>query len=79
MRHIERISATGRLIKKAAKIAAAARSAATRTFPAWIDASEYGVAASTVMPRVRDGLVLRLVAGRRQARDRTFIHAAGAP
>ena len=34
-----------------------------RTFPAWIDASERGVAfpATAVMPRVRDGLVLRLV------------------
>ena len=34
-----------------------------RTFPAWIDANERGVAfhATTVTPRVRDSLVLRLV------------------
>jgi hypothetical protein len=30
------------------------------------------------MPRVRDGLVLRLVAGRRQERDASPIHATGA-
>jgi hypothetical protein len=30
------------------------------------------------MPRVRDGLVLRLVAGRRQGRDASPFHATGA-
>jgi hypothetical protein len=71
MRHIARIKATGKLLKRAASIAA------SRTFPAWIDATEYGVAPSTVVPRVRDSLVLRLVAGRRQDRERALIHAPG--
>jgi uncharacterized membrane protein YidH (DUF202 family) len=73
MRNIGRISATKTLLQKAASIAA------SRTFPAWIDASEYGVASSIVMPRVRDNLGLRLVAGRRRERDRNLIHATGAP
>ena len=63
MRNIGRISATKTLLQKAA----------------WIDASEYGVASSIVMPRVRDNLGLRLVAGRRRERDRNLIHATGAP
>jgi hypothetical protein len=71
MRHIARISATGALLKKAATLAA------THTFPAWIDATEYGVTPAAAVPRIRDSLVLRLVAGRR-ARDRTLIHATGA-
>jgi len=70
MRHIARITATGALLKKAAKLAA------SHTFPAWIDASESGVVPSVVVPRVRDSLVLRLVDGRR-ARERTFAHATG--
>ncbi len=39
-----------------------------RAFPAWIDASERAVSfnATAVMPRVRDGLVLRMV-GRSKA------------
>jgi len=72
MRHSPRITATGALLKKAATIAA------SHTFPAWIDATEYGVPPSTVVPRVRDSLVLRLVAGRRQARERGLIHATPA-
>ena len=72
MRNIERISADPGASGKGAPIAA------SRTFPAWIDAAEYGVGPSVVMPRVRDNLVLRLVAGRRQERDRTLIHATGA-
>jgi hypothetical protein len=72
MRNIARISATGALLEKAATLAV------SHTFPAWIDATERGVVPSTVVPRVRDSLVLRLVAGRRQARERTFAHATGA-
>lgn len=53
--------------------------AVSRTFPAWIDATERGVAPSFVIPRVRDNLVLRLVAGRRQVREHPLIHANGAP
>jgi hypothetical protein len=30
------------------------------------------------MPRVRDGLILRLVAGKRQERMKDFVHANGA-
>jgi hypothetical protein len=68
MRHIARITATGALLTRAAKIAA------SRTFPAWIDAAESGVVPAIVVPRVRDSLVLRLVDGRR-ARERTLAHA----
>ena len=50
---------------------------AESTFPAWIDAAEYGVVSSSVMPRIRDNLGLRLVAGRRQERDQGFLHAHG--
>ncbi len=73
MRNTARISATKTLLQKAASIAV------SHTFPAWIDATEYGVGPSIVMPRVRDNLGLRLVAGRRQERDRNFIHATSAP
>ena len=72
MRNIGRISATKTLLQKAASIAA------SRTFPAWIDSAESGAGHRTVMPRVRDGLVLRLVAGRRQGRDASPFHATGA-
>jgi hypothetical protein len=72
MRHIVKISATSVLLKKAASLAS------SPNFPAWIDAAEYGVPPSFVVPRIRDNLVLRLVAGRRQARERTLVHATGA-
>lgn len=56
----------------------ARKSAGTEsTFPAWIDAAEYGVVSSSVMPRIRDNLGLRLVAGRRQERDQGLLHAHG--
>lgn len=71
MRNISRISATPALLRKAAL-------AVSSAFPAWTDASEYGVAPTIVVPRVRDNLGLRLVAGRRRERDKTLIHAAGA-
>jgi hypothetical protein len=71
MRHLTKLSATSVLLKKAASLAS------SPTFPAWIDATEYGVPTS-VMPRVRESLVLRLVAGRRQGRARDLIHATGA-
>jgi hypothetical protein len=73
MRHIAKVTATGALLKRAATFAA------SHPFPAWIDSAECGVPPSTVIPRIRDSLVLRLVAGRRQARERTLYHAAGAP
>jgi hypothetical protein len=73
MGHIARISATHTFLGKAASIAA------SRAFPDWISPAPCGAGSSVVMPRVRDSLVLRLVAGRRQDRARNFIHATGAP
>jgi hypothetical protein len=51
------------------KSAMSANPAARRPFPAWIDAAEGHVtfSAATVMPRVRDGLVLRTVAKKKAA------------
>ena len=73
MSNISRVPTTRSLLRKAASLAI------SRTFPAWIDAADYGVACQFVIPRVRDNLVLRLVAGRRQQRDKNLIHATGAP
>jgi hypothetical protein len=73
MQNIARVSTTRSLLRKADSIAL------SRTFPAWIDASEYGVASPFVVPRVRDNLGLRLVAGRRRERDKNPIHATGSP
>jgi hypothetical protein len=72
MNHTARISSARSLLRKAAARPLAA-------YPAWIDASEYGVAPSTVIPRVRDNLGLRLVAGRRQQRDQNLIDASRMP
>lgn len=66
---------------KLALLAARALSAvARRSFPAWIDASERGVAfsATTVMPRVRDSLVLRVVHRPKHSAPRRDAHAFGA-
>lgn len=51
-----------------------------RAFPAWIDASERGMAVSptSVTPRVRDGLVLRVVRQSKPAHVRTPSHGSGA-
>jgi len=73
MNHSSKLSVSRSLLKKAATLAV------SHTFPAWIDASEYGVVHSSAIPRVRDCLVLRLVAGRRSARPGSFLHATGAP
>jgi hypothetical protein len=73
MQNIERVSTTRSPLPKAASIAI------PRVFPAWIDATEYSVASPSVMPRVRDNLGLRLVAGRRQEREKNLIHATSAP
>jgi len=51
----------------------------SRTYPAWIDSQEFGMAHACAVPRIRDILVLRLVAGRRQIRPVPLIHATGAP
>jgi hypothetical protein len=52
----------------------------SRTYPAWIDSQDFGVSHACAVPRIRDSLVLRLVAGRRrQDRVLPLIHAIGAP
>jgi|GEM_PF-1284993 len=72
MRNNERASATQALFGKSAPMAA------SRGLAAWIGATDYGTSSAVVTPRIRDNLVLRLVAGRRQERDRGLIHATGA-
>ncbi len=52
---------------------------AIRAYPAWIDSQDFGVSHACAVPRIRDSLVLRLVAGRRQDRVAPFIHATGTP
>ena len=54
--------------------------AARRSFPAWIDAGDHGVALSAgpVLPRVRDALVLRLVSRGKGAKAKGGGHAGGA-
>ena len=61
------------------KAALSASAASRRGFPAWIDASERGVAfnAATVVPRVRDGLVLRVVRKLQPSRSRSLSDANG--
>ena len=59
MRKISRIHAARNLIRQAAAFAT------TSSFHGWIDAAEGGLVLPTVLPRVRDNLVLRLVAGRK--------------
>jgi hypothetical protein len=63
-----------------AATAAAVIASPRRTFPSWIDANERGVsfAAVTVTPRVRDGLVLRLVGKQKSVRMRTSSDGSGA-
>ena len=58
--------ATVRVLPRRA--AAAATVWSRRDYPAWIDASDRGVSfsATCATPRVRDGLVLRLVAQKRK-------------
>ncbi len=67
-----KLSATRELFNQAASLAA------SRAFPAWIDSSEYGGVQACAVPRIRDSLVLRLVAGRRQDRGRSLLDATGA-
>jgi hypothetical protein len=73
MHHSAKASSTRALFKKAATLAV------SHTFPAWIDATEFGVIHASAVPRIRDSLVLRLVAGRRQERGGSLIHAPGSP
>jgi len=64
-----RIAAARTLVLKTAAHYAPSR------FVAWIDRGELGTR-SVVMPRVRNALVLRLVAGRRATVGRPLYHAA---
>ena len=43
------------------KAAASGSVSARKSFPAWVDANEGAMVFSAVMPRVRDGLILRPV------------------
>jgi hypothetical protein len=70
---VKRLSARAMLRKSALSATAASR----RSFPAWIDANEHGVAfsARVVTPRVRDGLVLRTVLQRKAAKGKGATNA----
>lgn len=84
MRRISKIKvAVARLaLRKAATPAMGLTSAGTRrVFPAWIDAAGRGVAvaaATSVTPRVRDGLVLRVVVQKKPVHVRNLSHGSGA-
>jgi hypothetical protein len=64
------------------KAALSATASARRSFPAWIDANESGVAFSatvvTPTPRIRDGLVLRAVAKKKPAKPEGSTDGHGA-
>lgn len=55
------------------KAVTSSTAAARRHFPAWIDSGDRAtpVIGSIVMPRVRDGLVLRAVPTKRNAKDQS--------
>ena len=63
----------------ARKSAMTASAASRRGFPAWIDAGEDAVAfpAKTATPRVRDGLVLRIVSKNKTPRAKGSTHGDG--
>lgn len=79
MRRIPKVKALSTRVplRKAAMSAAAL---SRRPFPAWIAADEGGVAfpaKSAVMPRVRDGLVLRVVSRKKHLSPRATSDAHG--
>jgi hypothetical protein len=79
MRHAAKVKTVA--VRVPLRKAAMSASAASRHgFPAWIDAGERGVAfnAATVVPRVRDGLVLRVVGKKQPIRSRSLPDAHGA-
>ena len=61
------------------KAAMTTNAASRRSFPAWIDAGERGVAffATTAVPRVRDALVLRIVGRKKSTSTRNFSDGHG--
>jgi hypothetical protein len=71
---------TGKIVSTHEPMKASTPHPASRsTYPAWIDSQDFGMAHACAVPRIRDSLVLRLVAGRRQERGRPLIHAIGTP
>ncbi len=74
MHHTGKTSSAHELMKDSAP-----NLAPRSTYPAWIDSQDFGMAHACAVPRIRDSLVLRLVAGRRQERARPLIHAIGTP
>jgi hypothetical protein len=74
MHHIGKTSSAHELMKDSTP-----NPTSRSTYPAWIDSQDFGMAHACAVPRIRDSLVLRLVAGRRQERARPLIHAVGTP
>jgi hypothetical protein len=72
MSRTTKITSARTFLRKAAALAL------SRSVPAWIDASEGGTVAPTVMPFIRDALILRPVELKRSLRARTHAHASGA-
>lgn len=59
--------------------AAASTAAPRRAFPAWIDANDAGAVPNlTVTPRVRDGLILRVVPKGKPVSSKGASHGSGA-
>lgn len=66
-------------LRKAVSLTVPLSVAPRRAFPAWIDSAEGGLAEATpVTPRVRDGLVLRVVSHKKPVAARSPSHGAGA-
>lgn len=81
MRRTSKIKvAVARVLVRKAAAAVTLPTVPRRVFPAWIDATERGVAPApaVVMPRVRDGLVLRVVGQKKSAHVRNLSHGSGA-
>lgn len=72
MRRTTKVTAVRGPLRKAA-VPVALPAAVRCAYPAWIDAGERGVAFSAVavMPRVRDGLVLRVVGRGRHLKSKS--------
>ncbi len=67
-------------LRKAATPSVVAPLAPRRVFPTWIAGQDrgLGVAAKAVTPRVRDGLVLRVVGPKKSLHVRNHPHGSGA-
>lgn len=82
MRHSTKIKvAVARVpLRKSVAVAPLTAAPLRRAFPAWIDSDERTTtfAAKVVSPRVRDGLVLRVVGQKKSAHARNPSHGPGA-